>query len=460
MFHRNPAYFDPAMRIHFISIGGAVMHNLALELQALGHEVSGSDDEIFEPALGRLQRAGLLPEAFGWFPEKLDSRPDCIILGMHARKDNPELQRALEAQIPVYSFPEYIYRHSQNKTRIVIAGSHGKTSTTAMLMHALRHNGMDFDYLVGAALPGFERMVRLSDAPIMVIEGDEYLSSALDPRPKFLHYHPHYACITGIAWDHINVFPTFPSYVQAFDDFLNSCPEQARVFTFAGDAALQELSRKHPALCSPYDGLESENLSGQTRVLWQGKSWPVGVFGRHNMQNLHAAMLLAESMGLEPARFLAAMESFTGTARRLECLHRSDNLLIYRDFAHSPSKLRATVEAVREQYPEHLLIAAYELHTYSSLSAAFLPDYTGCMEPADQRFVLLDPHVFALKRLPVLPDHDVATTFNAAVFHSGTALGEALRTAMQENGRPVVLLMMSSGKFDDLSVQDLIPPGN
>ncbi len=444
------------MRIHFISIGGAVMHNLALELQALGHTVSGSDDEIFEPALGRLQEAGLLPERFGWFPEKLDSRPDCVILGMHARKDNPELLRALELQIPVYSFPEYIYRHSQHKTRIVIAGSHGKTSTTAMLMHALRHNGMDFDYLVGAALPGFERMVRLSEAPVMVIEGDEYLSSALDPRPKFLHYKPHYACITGIAWDHINVFPTFESYVQAFDDFLLTCPEEATVFTFSGDAALQELSHKHATICKAYDGLPFENQAGQTFIQHAGKSWPVGVFGRHNMQNLHAAMRLAESIGLDPTRFLAAMESFTGTARRLECLHRSDNLIVYRDFAHSPSKLRATVEAVREQYPDHTLIAAYELHTYSSLSAAFLPDYRGCMEPADHRYVLLDPHVFALKRLPVLPDADVSATFDAEVFHSGSMLGPAMQSALKENKGPCIILLMSSGKFDDFSISDFI----
>jgi UDP-N-acetylmuramate: L-alanyl-gamma-D-glutamyl-meso-diaminopimelate ligase len=444
------------MRIHFISIGGAVMHNLALELQALGHAVSGSDDEIFEPALGRLQQAGLLPAAFGWFPEKLDSRPDCVILGMHARQDNPELLRAMELGLPVYSFPDYIYRHSEHKQRIAIAGSHGKTSTTAMLMHALWHAGKDFDYLVGAALPGFERMVRLSNAPIMVIEGDEYLSSALDPRPKFLHYKPHVACITGIAWDHINVFPTFPSYVQAFDDFLASCPENARVFTYAGDKALGELTKKHEPLCTPYEGLPFENQAGSTFVLWKGKRWPVGVFGRHNMQNMHAAMLLAEAAGIGQEDFLHSMESFTGTARRLECLHRSENLTVYRDFAHSPSKLRATVEAVREQYPEHLLIAAYELHTYSSLSEAFLPDYQGCMEPADVRFVLLDPHVFALKRLPVLPDAAVAGTFGAEVHHTGASLGNAIRKALQENERPCVLLLMSSGKFDDMSVPALI----
>ena len=244
--------------------------------------------------------------------------------------------------------------------------------------------------------------------------------------------------------------------MQAFDDFLQTCPKDARVYTFSGDQALAELSRKHHSICTPYDGLAAENQAGQTFIHYEGKAWPVGVFGRHNMQNLHAAMLLAESIGLEPQRFLAAMESFTGTARSLECLHRSDNLIVYRDFAHSPSKLRATVEAVREQFPEHLLIAAYELHTYSSLSAAFLPDYTGCMDPADQRFVLLDPHVFALKRLPVLPDADVAAAFHAEVFHSGQALGGALRSAMQEKDRPVVLLLMSSGKFDDLSVPELI----
>lgn len=444
------------MRIHFIAIGGAVMHNLALELQQLGHEVSGSDDEIFDPAYSRLQQAGLLPESLGWHPERITSALDQVILGMHARPDNPELLRARELGLKIFSFPEYLYEHSRNKKRVVVAGSHGKTSTTAMIMHVLRHRGIDFDYLVGSQLEGFERMVRMSNASVVILEGDEYLTSPLDPTPKFLHYRPHLAVITGISWDHINVFPTRESYHEQFRKFLDSMESDASVVWYAGDPVLQEMMAERKLQHRSYDGIPSRVEAGRTIASFNGRDYPLSIFGAHNMQNLHAAMLICGALGISGHEFMEAVSSFTGTAKRLECMHQSDALHVYRDFAHAPSKLKATVEAVRQQYPKHRLIAAYELHTFSSLSEAFLPDYQGCMDAADEKFVLLDPQVFALKRLPVLPDEAVGKTFNAAVFHSGSNLSEALIQRVHERSEPCILLLMSSGKFGDLSLPSLI----
>jgi UDP-N-acetylmuramate: L-alanyl-gamma-D-glutamyl-meso-diaminopimelate ligase len=444
------------MRIHFIAIGGAVMHNLALELQQLGHSVSGSDDEIFDPARSRLALAGLLPKSLGWHPEQVTADTDQVILGMHARADNPELARAKELGLHIYSFPEYLYQHCKNKKRIVVAGSHGKTSTTAMIMHVLRQQGMNFDYLVGSQLEGFERMVRLSDAPIVILEGDEYLTSPLDPTPKFLHYKPHLAVVTGVSWDHINVFPTRELYVEQFRKFIGSMEPGAAVVWYEGDPVLADIMRDNPMRGIPYRGISARVEHGKTIAHHQGRDYPLAVFGAHNMQNLNAAMLICSELGIAEADFLQAAANFTGTAKRLECVHQGPALSVYRDFAHAPSKLKATVEAVRQQFPDRMLVAAYELHTFSSLSKEFLPDYAGCMDEADVRLVLLDPHVFALKRLPVLPDGDVAETFSATVFHDGKHLSSALREAIQSSGKPAVLLLMSSGKFDDMDVAALI----
>ena len=432
------------------------MHNLALELQQLGHEVSGSDDEIFDPARSRLEQAGLLPKSLGWHPERITTTINQIILGMHARADNPELLRAKELGLRIYSFPEYLYEHSRNKKRVVVAGSHGKTSTTAMIMHVLRQRGVDFDYLVGSQLEGFERMVRMSNAPLVILEGDEYLTSPLDPTPKFLHYRPHLAVITGISWDHINVFPTRALYHEQFRKFLDSMEPDAAVIWYAGDAVLREMMAKRTLRNQSYEGITSRVEAGQTIASFEGRDYPLSIFGAHNMQNLNAAMLVCQELGISGHEFLEAVSSFTGTAKRLECMHQSDKLHVYRDFAHAPSKLKATVEAVRQQFPRHRLIAAYELHTFSSLSEAFLPDYAGCMDAADERLVLLDPHVFALKRLPVLPDEAVAKTFKAAVFHTGSELSEALIQQVRQSDGPCILLLMSSGKFGDLSLPGLI----
>ncbi|MBU6324464.1 MAG: peptidoglycan synthetase [Bacteroidetes bacterium] len=444
------------MRIHFIAIGGAVMHNLALELQQLGHRVSGSDDEIFDPARSRLERAGLLPDSLGWHPERITTNIDQVILGMHARSDNPELARAKDLGLPIFSFPEYLYEHSKNKKRVVVAGSHGKTSTTAMIMHVLRHQGMDFDYLVGSQLEGFERMVRMSNAPLVILEGDEYLTSALDPTPKFLHYHPHLAVITGISWDHINVFPTRELYDEQFRKFIGSMEPDATLVWYEGDPALREIMQGCNLRNLPYQGIAARVEDGRTTASFEERDYPLSIFGAHNMQNLNAAMLVCRELGISEHEFLTAIGSFTGTAKRLECMHQSAVLNVYRDFAHAPSKLKATVQAVRQQFPDRQLIAAYELHTFSSLSKDFLPDYRGCMDDADVRMVLLDPHVFALKRLPVLEDKDVAETFSARVFHDGNNLSSALRDAIQLSGKPVVLLLMSSGKFDDMDIAVLI----
>jgi UDP-N-acetylmuramate: L-alanyl-gamma-D-glutamyl-meso-diaminopimelate ligase len=375
---------------------------------------------------------------------------------MHARSDNPELLRASELGLKIFSFPVYLYEHSRNKKRVVVAGSHGKTSTTAMIMHVLRSQGIDFDYLVGSQLEGFERMVRLSNASVVILEGDEYLTSPLDPTPKFLHYRPHLAVITGISWDHINVFPTRELYHEQFRKFLDALEPESFVVWYAGDPVLREMMAELPLRNQSYDGISSRIEAGRTIASFNGRDYPLSIFGAHNMQNLHAAMLVCQELGIPGHEFLEAVSSFTGTAKRLECMHQSDALHVYRDFAHAPSKLKATVVAVREQFPKHRLIAAYELHTFSSLSEAFLPDYQGCMDAADERLVLLDPHVFALKRLPVLPDEAVAKTFNAAVFHTGGNLSEALIQRVRNSNDPCILLLMSSGKFGDLSLTELI----
>jgi len=439
------------MRIHFISIGGAVMHNLALELQALGHDVSGSDDEIFDPARSRLAAAGLLPTETGWFPDKITTDIALIVLGMHARSDNQELIMAKELGLRIESFPQFIYSHSKHKMRLVVAGSHGKTSTTAMLMHALQKNGKSFDYLVGSSLQGFERMVRLSDAPLMVIEGDEYLTSPLDPIPKFMHYQPHHAVITGIAWDHINVFPTLDKYIQAFRNFAETV--NGHIYYCHHDGHLQLLANVSPLKFKPYGALKEGVTPGTIDYL--GKTYPIRVFGKHNLENMHAAMLLGMEAGISAEKFLLAMSDFKGTARRLEQVYADEKLVIIRDFAHSPSKCTASVEAVRKRYADHVFIAAYELHTFSSLRRDFLEDYRDAMHLADIRFVMLDPHVFELKKLPPLADQEVEAVFDARVVHEPETLRAAIMEGLQTAMRPVVVLLMSSGNFGGLQPESI-----
>ena len=198
------------MNVHLIAIGGSAMHNMAIAMHKKGFNVTGSDDEIFEPSKTRLAKLNLLPAKEGWDTNNIHKGIDAVILGMHARADNPELLKAQELGLKIYSYPEYIYEQTKDKTRIVIGGSHGKTSITAMILHVLNYHKVDCDYMVGAQLDGFDTMVKLTkEAKIAVIEGDEYLSSPIDRRPKFHLYKPNIAILSGIAWDHINVFPTF-----------------------------------------------------------------------------------------------------------------------------------------------------------------------------------------------------------------------------------------------------------
>ncbi len=430
------------MRIHFIAIGGAAMHNLALAVsEKQGYIVTGSDDEIFDPARTRLAAKGLLPEETGWHPEKITADIDAIILGMHAREDNPELIRARELGIKIYSFPEYLYEQTKDKIRIVVGGSHGKTTTTSMILYALRKLSIEADYMVGAQIAGFDNMVRLSDtAKYAVFEGDEYLTSPLDLRSKFHLYHPHVAILTGIAWDHINVFPTFPEYVDTFRTFVNLIEPNGSLIYFDGDenlCAIANEARKDIHLL-PYN----------TPVI----ETSLQIFGKHNLQNLHAAQVACQEIGVSREDFYAALADFTGASNRLELIGENGDSVAYKDFAHSPSKLRATVNAVRERYPDKQLIACMELHTFSSLMADFLPQYNGCMAEADKAFVYFNPKVIEHKRLTPITKEEVRAAFgtkNVVVFTDSQELQEVL---CQQDYRNTALLLMTSGTFDGMNI--------
>ena len=416
------------------------MHNLALAVASKeGYQVTGSDDEIFDPALTHLRKAGLLPDEMGWHPERITPDLDAIILGMHAREDNPELVRARELGIKIYSFPEYLYEQTKDKIRIVVGGSHGKTTTTSMILYVLNRLGIEADYMVGAQIEGFERMVRLSDtAKYAVFEGDEYLTSPLDLRSKFLWYHPHVAILTGIAWDHINVFPTFPEYVETFRKFVHTISNT--FIYYQGDENLCLLAKEATVKTIPYDAYEG-NVEMQ-------------VFGRHNMQNLQAAMYACSCIGVKPEDFYREIASFTGASNRLEKIAETADCVAYKDFAHSPSKLKATINAVRERYPEKKLVACMELHTFSSLMADFLPQYKGCMKEADIAYVYFNPKVIEHKRLTPITAEEVRDAFgtkNVEVFTESEALQAKLRSLEYKN---TALLMMSSGTFDGVNIKE------
>lgn len=431
------------------------MHNLALAVASKeGYRVTGSDDEIFEPALSHLRDAGLLPDEIGWHPERITPDIDAIILGMHAREDNPELVRARELGLKIYSFPEYLYEQTKDKIRIVVGGSHGKTTTTSMILYVLNRLGIEADYMVGAQIEGFERMVRLSDtAKYAVFEGDEYLTSPLDLRSKFLWYHPHVAILTGIAWDHINVFPTFDQYVETFRKFVKSIEPGGSFIFFDGDENLRKIA----------DEMTSSRHDDMTIIPYKEYigDVPMQVFGRHNMQNLQAAMLACHCIGVAPEDFYREISSFTGASNRLEKICETETSVAYKDFAHSPSKLKATVNAVRERYPDKKLVAAMELHTFSSLMADFLPQYKDCMAEADVAYVYFNPKVIEHKRLTPITAEEVKAAFgteNVTVFTESEALQEALRAQFtmhnsQCTNKGIALLMMSSGTFDGVDVK-------
>ncbi len=442
------------MRIHLIAIGGAAMHNLAIALKQNGHEVTGSDDQIFDPSRGRLASHGLLPQTMGWDASRITEDLDAIILGMHAREDNPELARAQELGLDVFSYPDFIYRESLAKERVVIAGSHGKTTITSMILHVLKKLGQDFDYLVGAQIEGFDTMVRLSDAPVIILEGDEYLSSPIDRRPKFHLYDPHIALISGIAWDHINVFPTFENYLEQFEIFIENMMDNGVLTYCIADEQLdatvyeygQHLERR------PYQAPDYEVKEGRTYVQWGERSIPVSVFGEHNLQNLMGAFEVCRALGVSEDDFWTAISDFKGAARRLEEVGRNDHTVVYKDFAHSPSKLSATTKAVKEQWPDRTLVACMELHTFSSLTKEFLLEYANTMDSADLAIVFFKEETIAHKKLDPISKEEVKEAFrrdDLEVFTSSDKLQERLLEIDYSNAN---LLMMSSGNFGGIDV--------
>ena len=443
------------MNVHFIAIGGAAMHNLALAMHQTGHSVTGSDDEIFEPSKGRLAAAGLLPEATGWNPDRLTASIDAVILGMHARIENPELLKAQEMGLRVYSYPEFIYERSLDKTRVVIAGSHGKTTITSMILHVLKKLDRDFDYLVGAQIEGFDTMVRLSDAPIIILEGDEYLSSPIDRRPKFHLYHPQIALISGIAWDHINVFPTWDIYKEQFSLFIDDLEPGAHLAYCSTDETLSEMTIKHGSEKNThaYETPPHKIENGRTIIL-DGGEYAISVFGDHNLQNMNGARIVCESLGIEKDLFYNTIADFTGASRRLEIIREIADGAVYKDFAHSPSKLSATVRAVKKQWPDRKLIAAMELHTFSSLTKEFLKEYSVSMNDADEAIVFYKEETIAHKKLDPISIQEVVASFGRAdliVFTTTDQLQKHLESMAWKDAN---LLLMSSGNFGGMNVDE------
>ncbi len=448
---------DNRKHIHLIAIGGAAMHNLALALHHNGFKVTGSDDEVYNPSRQRLADVGLLPDEMGWHTERIDEGIEAIIVGMHARADNPELKKAQELGLRIVSYPEFMYEQSKDKKRIVIGGSHGKTTTTAMILHVLNHWDIDADYLVGAQLEGFDRMVRISDAPIIIIEGDEYLSSPLVREPKFHFYKPHIAILTGVAWDHINVFPTFENYVAQFEKFVTTIEDGGFLAYYIKDEHLQKIAAKvnRSIRQEAYDTYRYRIENGVTIVNHGEKESRLKIFGDHNLQNMNAARLVCNELELSDDQFFEAIATFTGASKRLELLKQTENSIAYKDFAHAPSKLKATAHALKKLFPKRELIACFELHTFSSLNKVFLPQYKDAMEAADTAYVYFSEHTLEMKRLPMITKEEVSRAFNhpnLKVFTDKNDLLAALNTHHFENKN---LLMMSSGTFDKVNLKEL-----
>lgn len=442
------------MRVHFIAIGGAAMHNLALALHFKGYKVTGSDDAIHEPSRSRLDNHGLLPEEMGWFQNRITPDIDAVILGMHATKDNPELVRAQQLGLRIYSYPEYLYEQSKDKKRVVIAGSHGKTTITSMVLHVLQDHNVDFDFMVGAQIEGFDTMVRLSDAPVIVMEGDEYFSSPLDMKAKFLWYYPHTALISGIAWDHINVYPTFDSYLQCFHDLVNSIEPGGKLTYFEDDFELKLIAKftSNNIKSLPYDTPAYEVRNGQTFLQYGDQEYGLHVFGEHNLQNIMGAMNLCTDLGISEEDFLESISRFKGAARRLELIGKKGDTFVYKDFAHSPSKLKATIDACKSQFAGKEVIAVMELHTFSSLNMDFIGQYQGSMNEADQAYVYYNPEVIKHKRLRPISDQDIADAFGGNDINIHTDANVMFDGLRQLDWNQKVLLLMSSGTFDGIDI--------
>ena len=446
------------MKVHFIAIGGSAMHNLAIALKLKGYEVSGSDDEIFSPAKERLEKYNILPDNVGWDEKKITKDLDAIILGMHAKEDNPELIKAKQLGLKIYSYPEFLYEMSKDKKRIVIGGSHGKTTTTAMILHAMQHCGIETDYMVGALLEGFEVMVKMTEeAEYMVLEGDEYLTSTLDKRPKFHLYKPDIAIITGIAWDHINVFPTFEIYKEQFQIFADKIEKNGTLIYCDEDENVRRIAENSRADIEklPYVAFDYKIEKGNTYIIYKSKEYLIQVFGKHNLMNMYAAMLATEKVGISNEDFLASMQSFKGASKRLELVKKTDSVSVYKDFAHSPSKLKATREAVKDWFPNRKLVACMELHTFSSLTSEFLQQYKGTMDKADVSMVYYNKHAIELKRLPDLNKQDVYEAFNKQDLKVYTDVKDMLTDLHKIEMKDVCILMMSSGNFDGIDLNNI-----
>lgn len=448
------------MKVHLIAIGGSAMHNMALALYEKGFIVTGSDDEINEPSKSRLAKKGLLPDQIGWFPEKITADIDAVILGMHARADNPELIRAKQMGLKIYSYPEYIYEATKDKIRIVIGGSHGKTTITAMILHVMNYHQIATDFLVGAQLEGFDTMVKLTkEAKFAVIEGDEYLASPIDRRPKFHLYKPNIALLSGIAWDHINVFPTFDIYVDQFRKFIDLIEPGGTLVYCQEDKELQNVAEKsgssNHVMKIPYSVPANKIVNGITYLLADGKEIPLLIFGNHNLMNLNGARLVCNKAGISDTQFYEAIQSFKGAAKRLELVYKNDSFNLYKDFAHSPSKLKATTSAVKQQFANRYIVACMELHTFSSLTEEFLNEYKGSMSSADEAIVYYNPHTIEHKKLKPITNEQVLKAFgreDLKIFTNSTAMLDYLRLKKWNNA---VLLMMSSGNFDGVDFAKL-----
>ena len=447
------------MNIHFIAIGGAAMHNLAIALHKKGYKVTGSDDEIFDPSKSRLETYGLLPEKFGWFPEKIKPDIDAIILGMHAKPDNPELRKAQELGLNIYSYPEYLYLQSQNQKRVVVAGSHGKTTITSMILHVLAAQNKDVNYMVGSQLKGFETMVKLDDRlDTIILEGDEYLSSPIDPRPKFLWYRPHLTVISGIAWDHMNKFPDKQDYINQFARYIDTIEPGGTLIYNEEDTALKDLVKQHQNNIKTiaYRTPEYEKDGNHFFIITEQGKIPMQILGAHNMQNTEAARLICNELGVSNTDFYQAMQSFKGADKRLEKLVETDNSVVFKDFAHAPSKVGASVKAVKESYPDKKVVAVLELHTYSSLNRKFLPEYKDKLNAADEAIVFYSPKAVALKGLDPIPPELIVKEFNypgLKVFTDPVKLHRYLYDLDLNN---TALLLMSSGNYGGLDFEKII----
>lgn len=446
------------MHIHFIAIGGSAMHNLAIALHKKGDNITGSDDSIHNPSKSRLEKYGLLPENFGWFPEKITKNLDAIILGMHAKNDNPELLKAKKLGLKIYSYPEFLYEQSKNKTRVVIGGSHGKTTITSMILHVLNYFNKDVDYMVGAQLEGFETMVKLTkENDFIILEGDEYLSSPLDLRPKFHLYKPNIALLSGIAWDHINVFPTFKNYVEQFKIFINKITDGGMLVYNEEDTILNEIVTASDKVIKKYPYKTPKHIikNGITFLNTPFGDVPLEIFGKHNLQNLEGAKWICQLIGIQEEDFYEAIASFKGASKRLEKIAENNKTVIFKDFAHSPSKVMATTCSVKEQFKDKSLFACLELHTYSSLNADFLKEYKGALDKADKAVVFYSPKAVAIKKLEKVNKEQIYNAFERKDLVVFTDPKEFSDYLMAQNLEKTALLLMSSGNYGGLNFEEL-----